>query len=76
MQFFARARDRGEDIAGLGGSDERLGVGVAEGAVFVEGDFEIAHAGECAATEAFVGHVAKEALDPVQPQGTGGGEGI
>ena len=73
--FCARARDRGEDIAGLVGSDERLGVGVVEDAVFVEGDFEIGHAGECAATEAFVGDVAKEALDPVQPRGTGGGEG-
>jgi len=44
------------------------------GDVIVDGRFEIGEAGECAATNALVGDVAKESLDHIQPGGTGGSE--
>ena len=58
-----------QDVVGLGSPDERLGVLVMHGDVFLDGGVEFRDAAEHATAQTAGGDVTEEALDHVQPRG-------
>ncbi len=65
------ADDLLQDVIGLGSPDERLGITVMHGDVFLHGGDEFGDAVEYATAQSLGGEVAEEALDHVQPRGRG-----
>jgi len=66
--------DFGEDVVGTGGPAVRFGVGIATIKVVQDGLFQFMDAAEDAAANPFLGEVAEEALDQVEPGSRGGRE--
>ena len=67
MQGGAGAGDLFQDVAGLGGPDEGLGIFVVTVDVVTDGHDELFGIVEHAAPDAVFGQAAEEALDHVQP---------
>jgi len=74
MKGSAGAFDFLEDVGGLGGPDEGLGVLVVAVDVVIDGSDEFFQAAKHAATQAVVSQVTKEAFYHVQPRAAGGRE--
>ena len=68
------AADLFEDIGSFGGPDEGLGMVVVFGEVAVDGDLQVGHTPEDAASDALAGDLGEEAFDEIQPRRRGGRE--
>src|SRR3990172_6889920 len=71
---FTKAFDRGKDVIGGFGPDEGLRIAVADVDVVADCGLEFEGAAMRPASQLAVGEVGKEALDLVDPRGTGGRE--
>jgi hypothetical protein len=61
------ASDGRDDLVGIGGPDERLGVVISLGEEAPDGGLEIDEGSEHAALEPSLAELSKEALDGVEP---------
>ena len=71
IQRLVPAAHRGDDLVGIGGPDERLGLPVGLGEEAVDGGLQVDDRGEHAAFQPAVGELGEEALDGIQPGGRG-----
>jgi hypothetical protein len=68
---LAPAVDGGDDLVGIGGPDEGLGVMIGLVEVAVDGGLEVDDGAEDAALEASLGQGGEEGLDGVEPGARG-----
>ena len=64
---MAPAVDGGDDLVGIGGPDEGLGVMIGLVEVAVDGGLEVDDGAEDAALQSAPGELCEEALDGIEP---------